>query len=233
MKSASSNQELKKMVGIAAADLVKDGMAIGIGTGSTVAFFIEALGERVKNGLHITGVTTSYQSKLSCHSLGIPTVELSMVDRLDLAIDGADEIDAGLHAIKGGGAAHTIEKIVATMADEFVVIGDESKCVKQLAEKFPVPVEVLPPALALVTRKIRESGADPRVRMGMRKDGPVVTDSGNLVIDIYFTTVPDLQQYNLFLKSIPGVVETGLFLGIAKKALIARGDGVVTLTPQK
>jgi ribose 5-phosphate isomerase A len=234
MKAQEESKNLKKIVGLAAADLVKDGMTVGIGTGSTVAFFIEELGRRVKQGLSIRGVPTSYQAKLMCYKHGIPLLDPSLVDRLDIAIDGADEIDYSLNAIKGGGAANTMEKVIASMADEFVIIVDHSKLVERLAVSFPVPVEVIPAALGLVMRKVREIGARPELRMAVRKAGPVVTDNGNFMLDLYFDEAPDVYWLNRMLKSIPGVVETGLFLGIAHKALVAWEDGVeVMLAGQK
>jgi ribose 5-phosphate isomerase A len=234
MKAQEESKNLKKIVGLAAADLVKDGMTVGIGTGSTVAFFIEELGRRVRQGLSIRGVPTSYQAKLMCYQHGIPLLDPSLVDRLDIAIDGADEIDYSLNAIKGGGAANTMEKVIATMADEFVIIVDHSKLVEKLAVSFPVPVEVIPAALGLVMRKVREIGARPELRMAVRKAGPVVTDNGNFVVDLYFDEAPDVYRLNRVLKSIPGVVETGLFLGMAHKALVAWEDGVeVMLASQK
>ena len=232
MKVASDNASFKKMVGTAAADLVKSGMVVGIGTGSTVAFFIEELGRRVKDGLSICGVPTSYQSKLMCTQLGIPVQEPSLIDKLDLAIDGADEIDYSLNAIKGGGAAHTIEKIIAAMADEFVLIGDHSKLVERLASSFPVPIEVIPAALGLVMKRVKETGADPQLRVAVKKDGPVVTDNGNFVVDLYFSDAPDIHKINHTLISIPGVVETGLFIGMAQKALIAGPEGLKALTAE-
>ena len=138
MKSVSSNKELKQKVGRRAAEFVKDGMKIGIGTGSTVAFFIEELGRRVKEeGLSIQGVTTSLGSSLLCLKYGIPLMESMHCSHLDLAVDGADEIDPYLNAIKGGGAAHTIEKIIASMADEFILIADETKLVPRPLQKIP------------------------------------------------------------------------------------------------
>jgi ribose 5-phosphate isomerase A len=227
LKSTSSNSEQKKAVGIKAADLVKDGMSIGIGTGSTVAFFIEELGARVKQGLGIQAVPTSSQSKLLCSSYGIPILDASMVDHLDMAIDGADEIDGDLNAIKGGGAAQTIEKIIASMADEFVLIADESKLKDRLCGHFPLPVEVIPVGCASVIKQIKQLGGEPDIRMAVRKDGPVITENGNYIMDITFNTPPkDLFLLNRQLLEIPGIVETGLFLGLAKRALIAGAQGV-------
>lgn len=234
MTTQNESKNLKKIVGLAAADLVKDGMTVGIGTGSTAAFFIEELGRRVREGLTIRGVPTSYQAKLMCHEHGIPLFDPSLVDKLDIAIDGADEIDYSLNAIKGGGAANTMEKIIATMADEFVIIVDHSKLVEKLAVCYPVPIEVIPAALSFVIRKAREIGCRPELRIGVKKAGPVVTDNGNFIVDLYFDEAPDVYQLNSILKSIPGVVETGLFLGMAHKALVAWEDGVeVMLAGQK
>lgn len=232
MKSATDNQGLKQKVGIAAAKLVEDGMIVGIGTGSTIAFFIEELGKRVREGLSISGVATSYQSKLMCCQWGIPIIEASMVDRLDLAIDGADEIDGHLNVIKGGGAAQTIEKIIATMADEFIVIGDESKQVESLGIKFPIPVEVIPAALGLFNRLVKETGAEPKLRMAIKKDGPVISDNGNFIVDLYFKHPPDIHSLENILISIPGVLETGLFLNMVCKALISKEGGVSMVFPQ-
>ncbi|NLX70476.1 MAG: ribose-5-phosphate isomerase RpiA [Clostridiales bacterium] len=230
MKEVSDTTVLKKIAGTAAADLVKNGMTVGIGTGSTVAFFIEELGRRVREGLSIYGVPTSYQSRLICYQQGIPVRDPAMIDGIDIAIDGADEIDHDLNAIKGGGAAHTIEKIIAAMADEFVLIADSSKLVDRLAVSIPVPVEVIPAALSLVVRRTREAGANPKLRIAVKKDGPVITDNGNFVVDLYFSDAPDMHKLDYTLKSIPGVVETGLFIGMAHKALIAGKEGLNMLT---
>lgn len=229
LKSTSENKQLKQAAGQAAALLVKDGMTIGLGTGSTVAFLIEEIGQMVKNGLNIKGVPTSYQSRILCYKAGISLIDPGMLDRIDLAIDGADEITRELDAIKGGGAAHAVEKIIAVMADEFVITADETKLVDRLGLAFPVPVEVMQQAVGLFLKSAEKLGAKPKIRTGSGKDGPVVTDSGNFVIDLYFDTPQDMRQFDIKLKSIPGVIETGLFLGIAKKAIIASHDGIITL----
>jgi len=221
------------MVGVRAADFVKDGMVVGIGTGSTVAFFIEELGRRVKEGLKILGVPTSYSSKMSCVEHGIPVTDCMLVDHIDIAIDGADEIDPCLNAIKGGGAAHTIEKIIASMADEFILIADESKLVAALCNEFPLPVEVIPAALSYAEKRIRQLGGIPSIRNAVRKDGPVISENGNFILDVKFEQAPaDLALLNTQLKSIPGVLETGLFLGIAKRALVGYTDTVRMIMPR-
>ena len=233
MKNTDSNQEIKRLVGEAAAKLVQDGMVCGIGTGSTVAFLIEALGKRVREEkLQLTGVPTSFQSKLLCRTHGISTWEPQDCASLDLAIDGADEVDPDLNLIKGGGAAHTREKIVAAMAKEFVVIVDESKLVTKLGSTFAVPIEVIPAALQFVSEKIKGLGGDPQIRMGLRKDGPVVTDNGQLVIDARFQPEVDLREVDRILHQTPGVVETGLFYGLTSKVLVASAQtmSIRTLT---
>ncbi|HEX7713454.1 MAG TPA: ribose-5-phosphate isomerase RpiA [Bacillota bacterium] len=231
MKNSRENQELKKIVGRAAAGLVRDGMTCGIGTGSTVAFFIEDLGRRVKEeGLHLVGVPTSFQSKILCRQFGIDTADAQDFSTLDLVIDGADEVDPELNLIKGGGAAQTIEKIIASMGREFVVIVDQSKTVDRLGSTFPVPIEIIPAALALVSAAVRSLGGEPRLRMGQRKDGPVITDNGQFVLDARFDSSVELRRVDAELHRTPGVVETGLFFDMAAKALVgSEGKPVRTL----
>lgn len=224
MKDTDTNKDLKRLVGVAAAGLIENGMTCGIGTGSTVAFLIEELGRRVKDEkLDIIGVPTSFQSKILCRENGIKTMDLQECAGLDLAIDGADEVDPELNAIKGGGAAHTREKIVAAMAKRFVIIVDDSKLVPELGTVFPVPVEIIPSALEFVTAKVREWGGEPQLRMGVRKDGPVVTDNGQFVIDLKFKAGTDLRKIDAQLHRLPGVIETGLFYDLAQQVLVGSG----------
>ena len=224
MKNSDTNKDLKRMVGIAAAGLIENGMVCGIGTGSTVAFLIEELGRRVKEDkLEITGVPTSFQSKILCQAYGIKVKDPQDCAELDLAIDGADEVDLELNAIKGGGAAHTREKIVAAMAKRFVIIVDESKLVPCLGTAFPVPVEIIPSALSFVTAQIKSWGGESKLRMGVKKDGPVVTDNGQFIIDVQFEPGTDLRKIDAQLHHLPGVVETGLFYDLAKQVLVGSG----------
>lgn len=235
MKNTDTNKDLKRLVGTAAAQLVENGMICGIGTGSTVAFLIEELGRRIKDeNLDIIGVPTSFQSKILCRENGIRTLDLQECTGLDLAIDGADEVDPKLNAIKGGGAAHTMEKIVAAMAKRFVIIVDESKLVRKLGATFPVPVEIIPSALGFITAKVRDWGGEPQLRMGVRKDGPVITDNGQLVIDIKFKTGTNLRKIDNQLRQLPGVIETGLFYDLAQQVLVGSGKdmSVRTMTRQ-
>jgi ribose 5-phosphate isomerase A len=153
--------------------------------------------------------------------LGIPLIDLDEVDRIDIAIDGADEVAPGLTLIKGAGAAQTREKIIAELADDFSVVVDESKLVDRLGSKMPVPVEVLPFAVGPVTRAIERLGGQPTLRMGVKKAGPVVTDQGNLVIDARFAEIPEPARLERELKMIPGTLENGLFVGLARRAFVA------------
>jgi len=224
MKNAQSNAESKKFVAVKAAHLVQDGMVAGMGTGSTLAFMIEELARRMREeNLKFIGVPTSFQSRILCLNLGIPVRDMQDTATLDLAIDGADEVDPALNLIKGGGASQTREKIVAAMAKEFVVIVDESKLVSRLGSTFPVPIEVLPSARAYVERAIRDLGGEPGLRMAVRKDGPVVSDDGNLIYDVRFAVDQDLRAADQAMHTIPGVVETGLFFDMTAKVLVGCG----------
>ena len=225
MKNTQSNIETKKFVAEQAARLIQDGMVAGIGTGSTMAFLVEALAWRTRReGLKFTAVPTSFQSRILCLDLGIPVRDVQDTARLDLAIDGADEVDAHLDLIKGGGASHTREKIVAVMAKEFVVAVDESKVVPALGTTFAIPVEVLCSGLAYVERALRDLGASTALRMAVAKDGPVVTDNGQFVLDVRFAAATDLRAADLDMHRIPGVIETGLFFDVASKVLVGGGS---------
>lgn len=224
LKNRQSNSESKKFVGGAAAQLVQDGMIVGIGTGSTMAFAIEELARRVREeGLHITAVPTSFQSRMLCMKLGIPVRDMQDAASLDLAVDGADEVSPALDLIKGGGASLTREKIVAVMAKQFIVVVDESKLVPRLGETFAIPVEVLPSALAYAEKTVAGLGGTSTLRLGVAKDGPVITDNSQFVLDLRFPPTVDLRTVDQVLHRTPGVVETGLFFGIAQKALVGCG----------
>ncbi len=218
----------KQAVGEAAARLVTDGMRVGLGTGSTTAYAIEAIGRRVREeGLHIVGVPTSFAAERRARTFGIPLVSLDDVERLDLAVDGADEVDPVFNLIKGGGAAHTREKIIAAQATRFVVLVDESKLVRRLGETRAVPVEVLPMALAPICRSLERLGARPELRMAVRKDGPVVTDQGFWIVDAMFAPIAQPAELAIELQALPGVLDHGLFIGMTHEVLVATGDGHV------
>jgi len=216
----------KKAVGEAAATLVQDGQYIGLGTGSTAAFAIAALGRRItQDGLRIKGTPTSSSAELLAAQHGIPLCTLEHIQHLDYAFDGADEVDPGGCLIKGRGAAHTREKVVAALAKRFVVLVDESKCVPQLGARMPVPVEVLPMAASPVKRALERLGATGQLRMGIRKDGPVVTDQGFWVIDAHFGRINDPAAMDQALLEIPGVLDHGLFVGMTTDVIIGYGEG--------
>jgi ribose 5-phosphate isomerase A len=221
--TANPVDELKRAAAEAAARRVTSGMVVGLGTGSTAIHAVAYLGHRLRAGdlRDIRGVPTSYQSTMLAREVGIPLVSLDEIERIDLAIDGADEVAPDLTLIKGGGAAQTREKIIATLADDFTVVVDETKVVDRLGSRYPVPVEVLPFAAAPVSRAIKRLGGEPTLRMGVKKAGPVVTDQGNFVIDVRFAAIPDPAGLERELKMIPGALENGLFVGLARRALVA------------
>lgn len=223
-------EEAKRRAGVEAAKLVEDGMVVGLGTGSTAAYFIEELGRRVRRGLKVKGVPTSYQAYLKALESKVPVVSLDEVDCIDLAVDGADEVDYALNLLKGMGAALAREKVVDSMAEVFIVVVDETKMVRRLGETKPVPVEVLPFSHSYVARKLKVLGGRPRLRMaGEAKDGPVITDNGNFVIDVEFPPIDRPAELERKIKLIPGVVEVGIFTGLAKKALVGGSRGVEVL----
>lgn len=202
----------KRRAAEAALSHVVDGMTLGVGTGSTVDCFIELLAERVASeGITVTAVPSSYATELRLRDAGIPVHPLNTVTTLPLAIDGADEVDPHLALIKGGGAALLREKVLAEAAQQLVIIVDSSKLVSRLGERTPVPVEVLPAALALCRHRIRRLGGNPVLRQAKRKAGPVVTDNGNLILDASFPSIPDPAKLEAQLNAIPGVLENGLF----------------------
>ena len=228
---------IKQAVAGAAVEQIRSGMVLGLGSGSTAALMIQALGQKLCQGQleNITAVPTSFQSQVLASELGIPLVDLNHVEAIDLAIDGADEVDPGFQLIKGGGACHVQEKLVASAARRFVVVVDASKLVNRLNLGFLLPVEVLPGAWALVRRRLQSMGAESELRIAQRKAGPVVTDQGNLVLDARFPGgIGDGEELERQLNSIPGVVENGLFINLADQVLVGeageQGIRVRTLT---
>ncbi|GAA5818497.1 MAG: ribose-5-phosphate isomerase RpiA [Methanobrevibacter sp. CfCl-M3] len=216
---------LKKIVGFEAAKEVKDGDIVGLGTGSTMEYFIKKLGERIENEeIEIMGIPTSYQSFLLAKELNIPVTTLDEYD-IDIAIDGADEIDKDLNLIKGGGGAHTLEKIVDYSAKVFIVIADESKLVENLGNS-PVPLEIISESVKPVFSTLRDMGSEPIIRMAKHKVGPVISDNGNFIIDAKFPIVNNPVQLEKDLNSIPGVVENGIFSQMTDKAIIACENGL-------
>ncbi|MFB6281668.1 MAG: ribose-5-phosphate isomerase RpiA [Haloferacaceae archaeon] len=230
MKAGGGRDAAKRRAGESAADLASDGDLVGLGTGSTAAHAIRALGRRVDAGLDVRGVATSHQARERAREAGVPLAHLDAVGSVDLAIDGADQVaDGGAALVKGGGAAHAREKVVDAAADRFVVVVDPTKLADAL--DHPVPVEVLPDARAAVARRLREAGGEPTLRTAERKDGPVITDNGNVVFDCAFGTIDDPEARAARLDGVPGVVAHGLFVGLADEVHVGRADGVTVERP--
>jgi ribose 5-phosphate isomerase A len=210
---------------------VQSGMVLGLGTGSTAKHVVRGLGARLRDGRlrDVVGVPTSEETAALARELGIPLVTLAERPRLDLAIDGADEIDPALNAIKGLGGALLREKIVATSADRFVLVGDATKLVARLGTHAPLPVEVIPFGLPLCERRLAALGCMPTLRRAAGGD-PFNTDQGNLILDCRFDGIDDAPALAAAVKAIPGVVEHGLFLGLAVLAVVADSGGVQTMT---
>lgn len=223
--------DIKKALGAQAVDrFVQDGMRLGLGTGSTAIWAARRVAARIAEGsLHgIRAVVTSLQTELEARQLGIPVFTLNdaAIDcTLDLTIDGADEIDAAYNLIKGGGGALLLEKIIAYASRRLLIIAEESKLSARLCTLFPIPVEVVADALAPVSRRIREMGGEVSLRMAVRKAGPVVTDLGNLLLDVTFRSAFDPRRMEDELKVIPGVLEDGLFTKNRPELLIGRSEG--------
>ena len=216
-KSSSDVENAKFMVAKEAANLIKDGMIVGLGSGSTANLFIRELGRRVvEEELSIFGIPTSFESRMLAIQYGIPLVSLDEYGEIDIAVDGADEVDKeSLCLIKGGGGCHTREKIIDYCAKEFVVMVDENKIVDSLGDKTPVPLEVLPFACSTVINELLKRNAAPSIRMAYRKMGPVITDNRNMIIDV-FIDLKNPEETEKELNTIPGVVENGIFTKVDK-----------------
>jgi ribose 5-phosphate isomerase A len=221
------NDQEKEAAARASLQFVKDGQVVGLGTGSTAAFFIKLLAERVKGGLRVRGIPTSVKSQELAERMGIPLTTLDECQEIDVTVDGADEVDPQLRLIKGGGGAMLREKIVASATKQMIVVADASKQVEVLG-RFPLPVEVIRFAEALIKKRITELGAEVSVRQGA--DGkPYVTDENHHILDCRFGQIRDADGLARRLSDMPGVVEHGLFIGMAKVALFARGSEIVEL----
>ena len=216
---------MKQIVADAAVKEVRDGMIIGLGSGSTAALMIKSLAEEISSGKlnNIRGVPTSFQSEVLALELNIPLIDLASVPHIDLAIDGADEVDPHFQLIKGGGACHVREKLVASKANKLLIVVDETKLVQNLNKKFPLPVEVLPSAWKQVKDKISEINGFSSLRMAEKKAGPVVTDQGNLILDVLFKNgINNPKETEIIINNIPGVLENGLFVDLADKILVGK-----------
>lgn len=222
--------DAKQRAGFKAAEFVEDGMRVGLGTGTTAQWLVERLGERVREGLRVRCVPTSRRTEEQARGLGIPLVSLGEVGELDIAIDGADEIGPGLALIKGGGGALLREKLVASAAHRFVVIADASKRVEVLG-RFPLPVEVVQFGWELTARRVASvAGVEPLLRRDTNGE-PFVTDNGNYILDCRCGAIQDPARTERELKSLVGVVESGLFVGMADTAVLADEEGVQVIAP--
>tara|TARA_B100000700_G_scaffold105481_1_gene119207 strand:+ start:755 stop:1483 length:729 start_codon:yes stop_codon:yes gene_type:complete len=229
--------QMKHAVAQAAVKQIKNGMVLGLGSGSTAALMIEALGQKIKSGeiKDVVGVPTSFQGEVLASELGIQLTSLNSVREIDLAIDGADEVDPNFQLIKGGGACHVQEKLVSALAKKFIVVVDESKIVQKLNLGFQLPVEVLPSAWKQVQKTLEKMGGSSSLRMAQKKAGPVVTDQGNLVIDVTFEHgIDHPNEIESKINNIPGVLENGLFVNLADQVLVGKiKDGVIRVESLK
>jgi ribose 5-phosphate isomerase A len=222
-----ANDLEKEAAARASLEYIKDGHVVGLGTGSTAAYFIKLLGEKVKHGLRIRGIPTSVRSEELARSLGIPVITLDDCQEIDVTVDGADEVDPELRLIKGGGGAALREKIVASATKQLVIVADASKRVQRLGA-FPLPVEVIKFAQSLVAKRIVALGASVQLRRNA-EGTPYVTDENNHILDCRFGEISDPDGLGRELSEMPGVVEHGLFIGMASVALFARGSEIEEL----
>ena len=220
-----SQTQMKQIVADAAIKEVKSDMILGLGSGSTAALMIKSLADEISSGKlkNIRGVATSFQSEVLAHNLDIQLIDLASVSHIDLAIDGADEVDPRFQLIKGGGACHVREKLVASKANKLLIVVDETKLVQNLNHSFPLPVEVLPNSWKQVEEVITEMNGSSTLRMANKKAGPVVTDQGNLILDVLFSDgIKNPKDLEMSINNIPGVLENGLFVDLTDKVLVGK-----------
>jgi ribose 5-phosphate isomerase A len=230
MPEQSAQQAAKLAAAQHALRYVEPGMIVGLGSGSTASLFIQLLGERVQQGLDIKGIASSQDSENLARSLNIPITDFDHHTTIDVAVDGADEIGPGMSLIKGGGGKLLREKIVASACKRFIIVADDTKLVAQLGA-FPLPIEVIPMAVPLVEARLRDLGFTPKIRQAKDGSGNCITDEGNLLLDCASAGIVDPEETAAEIRSIIGVVEHGLFLGMAERALIAGLDGVREILP--
>ena len=229
-KGAEWIEEAKKNAALEAVKHIKGGLIVGLGSGSTAAYAIQEIGRLIhQKNWKILGVPTSYQAFLLAVDNGISITTLNEHPKLDLTIDGADQVDPDLNLIKGMGGALTKEKIVALASKQNIIVTDETKLTKKLGTNQPVPIEVLPFAIALVESRIKKMKGNPILREGKGKVGPIITDNGNFIVDADFGPIDAPDKLNSELKSIPGLVETGLFINTADTVYIGTSKGVQKL----
>nr|WP_068886552.1 ribose 5-phosphate isomerase A [Pedobacter panaciterrae] len=217
----------------AALPFIKTGEIIGLGAGTTVAHLIDMVKQDAGLAADVTFTSSSFKTTSYLQQSGLKVQSPSLLKKIDVYFDGCDQFDEGLNALKSGGGVHTTEKILASMAADFILIGDEGKFVTKLDATYPLVLEILPQALQMVLGRLSFEfpGAAIKLRMSTQKDGAVISDNGNLLADVHFAELPDLERLNIQIKMIPGVVEHSLFYGMAKKAIIAGKNGVKIITP--
>lgn len=225
-------EELKKLAAEKAVEQIKDGMIVGLGTGSTVNYTIKKLGELVKNGLKIQGIATSVKTKRIAQKEGISITTLDENPEIDITIDGADEVDSSLNLIKGGGGALTREKIIAFNSKKVVIIVDDSKIVKALGIDFPLPVEIIKFGWTSTKKSLESFGCLVTLREIIQGE-PFITDNGNYILDCDFEYIHNPEQLEKDIKNIPGVVENGLFINLAHQVIVGGKQGIVTLDKEK
>lgn len=223
--------DIKRTAAIKAITFIKDKSKVGLGAGSTIAHIVELLIEEVQEGLSVSIVTSSFSTHQLLLQKGFIVQSIATVAELDIYFDGCDQLDKDLNALKSGGGIHTREKLLASMAKQFLLVGDDAKYAEQFDSKFPLVVEVLPEALLFVQLKIQKlfPGARIEMRMSNKKDGAVITEHGNYLLDCWFINWPDLAVLNASLKGITGVIETSLFYQLAHKAILAGEEGIKIL----
>jgi ribose 5-phosphate isomerase A len=223
--------DLKKEAAAKAITLISDNSTVGLGAGSTIAYMVDFLKKEIENGLQVKFVTSSFSTRQLLLQNQFYILSAASLDKIDIYFDGCDQLDKKLNALKSGGGIHTQEKLLACMANLFVLIGDETKLVENFDTRFPLVIEILPEAFSFAPAKIPSlfQGVRSAYRISDKKDGLVMTDNGNYLLDIWFDKWPDLTTINPVLKTLTGVVETSLFYNLADKAIIAGEDGVKIL----
>lgn len=221
----------KQQAAAKAITLISENNIVGLGAGSTIAFVVEFLKKEIGKGLSLKLVTSSFTTMQLLLKEKLPVLPTSIFNEIDIYFDGCDQFDKQLNALKSGGGIHTQEKLLASMAKQFVLVGDESKLVDTFDTKYPLVLEILPQAIAFVPYKIEKlyKSKNISMRMNDKKDGPVITENGNYLLDVYFENWPGLAEINPACKNITGIVETSLFYGLARKAIIAGEKGVEVL----
>ncbi|MGN8069462.1 ribose 5-phosphate isomerase A [Mucilaginibacter sp. 22184] len=228
--------DYKQEAAKAAFEWIKAGQTIGLGAGTTVFHLVDMISSNPELATSLVLVSSSFKTNVYLQEKNLTIKTPAMVNHLDIYFDGCDQFDKQLNALKSGGGIHTTEKILASMASEFILMGDDAKFVPQLNTTYPLVIEILPQALQIVLARLRSAAypdAEIKLRTGDQKDGAVISDNGNLLADIRFTHAPKWQQLNIDLKMIPGVVEHSLFYGMATQAIIAGESGICIITPER